>query len=318
MKTFIVDLKRALKKRQLSDSTIEEIVRDYDEMIHTGLEEGMSEEEILKKFGSVEHVAEELARVETSDPKANADEETFIKRFDLTEDTYCIEVKLPTENVTYQQGEDNAIVITANRALDEKDYTFRYANHRLTIIGPRAKGFGLFNLLTRHLHTAITITLPSKATCERLHHKATNGHLTFKAVTIGDVRINNVNGDVAATQSTLNDIVYATVNGDLMIEDTTVNSLTTNAVNGDVMLTKTTIKGAMHHETVSGDAMLKQVTCASFDMSAVSGDLTAEEFYPESYKAHTVSGDVLVKNRKDHAITKENTRTLSGEFRVDA
>jgi len=61
MKKFLENLRTELKKKHINEGEIEEILRDHEEMIDEALAEGLSEEDITKKFGNPEQVAADIS-----------------------------------------------------------------------------------------------------------------------------------------------------------------------------------------------------------------------------------------------------------------
>ncbi len=316
MKSFINDLKNALKKRKLSDEVIQDIVQDYEGMIQAGLEDGVKEADILKKFGTVDRIAEELAGVERDTSKAPGEDVKVVKQVEVTDEAYHVDVTLPTENVSYIRAESNVIEITANRTIDDA-YDIEYADGTLKIRAPKTQAFGLFNWISRRLNVSFTIALPTTPRCVQLSHKTVTGDVTFENLTLERVKLNNVNGNAKTHGVHFGEVMLQTVNGDLKVDASTVKSLHAHLVNGDIKLTNTTFDETIRVETVSGDISINTVTSGDCTTSAVSGDFCAEEFYPASFQSRTLSGDLTIKNTKPHTISKENIKTTSGTVSIN-
>jgi uncharacterized membrane protein len=62
MKKFLKDLETELRKNNLSENEIKEIMADHEEMIQSAKSEGLTDEELEAKFGSPKNVAEELSQ----------------------------------------------------------------------------------------------------------------------------------------------------------------------------------------------------------------------------------------------------------------
>ena len=61
MKTFLENLTKELKKNQVNENDIKEIIQDHEEMIKEAIDDGLNEADIEEKFGNPEDLAKDLA-----------------------------------------------------------------------------------------------------------------------------------------------------------------------------------------------------------------------------------------------------------------
>jgi len=98
MKKFLKNLEEELKKKNINDEEIEEILADHQEMIESAINEGLTDEELEAKFGNPEQVAEELSQF-TDKEGEKVEKENDNKIFNGVSDNYEIEIGLLSEDI---------------------------------------------------------------------------------------------------------------------------------------------------------------------------------------------------------------------------
>src|SRR6056297_1542212 len=101
MKTFLEDLRKELKKQNLNDIEIADIINDHEEMISQAMEEGLTEDQIIEKFGDPKKLAEELGQNEPDNEpdKLNDSQDSVLIDTFSKEGIQAVDFKLIHEDI---------------------------------------------------------------------------------------------------------------------------------------------------------------------------------------------------------------------------
>lgn len=322
MKKFIEDLRAELKKRHVTSDAIDDIIADHEEMIRAAVEEGMSESEIIKKFGDPKKLAEELAEdmPEThQDEQSNSendskDEFKLYKTYTSDEDFIKFQFNLVNDNMTVEPSPDKDIKIYYQKIKNIDRYDIDFKHQELTIKAPKYIGF-VFNMSRGD--GAFLVQIPSHLLVSRYAQSSVNAdiHLIKQNVKIFD--LNSTNGDITVIESKLGQTKWNTVSGDVFIKESTIDEVIATHVSGDLNVKDTVVLHDFKMNTVSGDIKIENSVCNHFDLSTVSGDVQGKEFYPRSVELRSVSGDIRIRNREKKPIEIIRKKSLSGSIVIE-
>jgi len=313
---FLEDLKKELKKRNISDSEIEEIIKDHQDMIDQAFQEGYSESDVILRFGDPVMLAEELSEtVEQSEsPRVESDTYQVWKSFTPNKDSLTLVVKLVSEDLVVQPSTNNQIRILYKGRVNIEKYEISYKNGELYIEAPKSRGLSFMRLQSDEMKFIIEV--PKSLDFKECNQHGVSSDFTLQNLEITHFTINTTSGDCEIKNSTFEDARWNTVSGDLTASDLSITNLVISMVSGDSNLKQVNIKSDLSLSTVSGDAKIEDSKADTFNMNTVSGDLDAKEFYIQSVKFKSVSGDCDIINKIKTPINILRSVSVSGEIRI--
>jgi len=303
-------------KKNLTSDEIDEIIADHVEMIGSAIDDGLTESEIIEKFGDPRKLAEAISDFEEFEKEEKEIEKVEVsnyklwKKFETTGKYLKVNVRLVNEKMIYQSVDIDEIEIHVLGEVDLDKYELSYDNDVLTIDAPRK--IGLFFLQTKKEDVSFLVLLPENIVIDEFNHTTINSEVQFLNLKAKDFTANTTNGDMIIKDSKLGDVKWHTVNGDIDVYQTKMKSLSTSHVSGDVIMHQVQIENDFRMSTVSGNIKVKDTTCDNLDFNTVSGDLRGLNFYPKTLSLKSVSGDIDIKNKI--AINKK--KTVSGKIRI--
>lgn len=319
MKKYLEDLKKELSKRKFKKHEIEDILNDYQEMIDQGISEGLSEEELEKKFGSPEKVARELSDDYEPSKEEKIDEEEFKlwKTFDSKDKSLNIHIKIIDDDVIIKATSDEKISIYYQGDFDEDRYELTFDEQNLKLSAPPFKGFKFNHFLKSNKETTFMILIPEDQLIELFNYSVVNSDLMIEDVKANTFNLSTTNGDVDIHSSYLGNFKISTVNGDLKCKNIYVDSIHSTQVSGDIKMIDSTINKELKMNSVSGDITFNHTTCNTLDCSTVSGDIKGNEFYPKVINFKTISGDIHLKNEHKEHIEINKKAPFTGKVKID-
>lgn len=318
MKNFLEDLKKELSKRNIAKDAIDDILKDHEDMIKEALEDGLSEEDLEKRFGTPENIAESLA---TEEEKVEQEKEKNIDKdqsyeFECKQSEMSIQVELTNEDIYIKPTEYKNVLVNIENADDLKDYIVEFSDQTLSITRKKQnKMFSFFS--TKAKNTKIYIGIPAEVLIKSLISKQTNGDVVLKKLNTKHISLNLVNGDIDIKEVVAEGLKFHIVNGDIELQKIKASTLYSSQVSGDLEIKNSLIDGNLEVKTVSGDIELEEVTCDMFEADSVSGDIDGKEFYPKMIRFKSLSGDLNIKNKEKKEIKIIKKSTLSGDINVD-
>lgn len=318
MKNFLEDLKNELSKRNIAKDAIDDILKDHEDMIKEALEDGLSEEDLEKRFGTPEHIAESLASEEeiVEEEKEKDAEKDHTFEFDFDQKEMSVQIELTNEDIYIKPTTHKSVSVSIENADDIKDYVVEFNDQTLNITRKKQnKMFSFFS--TKAKNTKIYIDIPNEALIKSLIGKHTNGDMVLKQLNTKHINLNLVNGDIDMQEVVAEGVKFHIVNGDIELIDIKSNTLYASLVSGDLEIKKSVIDGDLEIRTVSGDIELEEVTCDMFEADSVSGDIDGKEFYPKMIRFKSISGDLNIKNKEKKEIKIIKKSTLSGGVNID-
>jgi len=317
MKKYLDDLRNALKKKNVNEEEIEEVINDLSEMIATAIKEGLPESEVENKFGSPEKVASEIKSGSDNDGSASSSAKKDVfkhwKSFDQVGGPITVAVELPATDVIYTESPGDTINILHHGDGNLDAYHLDFDGKTLHLTAPKMKSFSIFNF--RSQDAVFKIEIPKEQSVTAYTHRTTSGDVYFGKLETHALDLKTISGDVAIKESITGETRLNSVSGDILFEAIKATSLQVSQVSGDLEFVDTVVETLLKLNTVSGDVRVGGLRCDEAALHMVSGDIRGKEFYPGRFSFKSVSGDLIVENSKDESIKQERIKTLSGEIR---
>lgn len=273
---FINELEQKLKENNIP---AEEIIAKYNNRYNLGIEAGFTEEEVIKKLGSVEKIVESYLKEENKFQEKEGNFSKTMKLFSISS------VNDLDVNITFIEGDK--ILYSMDEKL-EKYYTVTFDENNFSIkcevqkIPFNIKGF-------------INVQIGKEIYFE-----------TFKLKGISS-DWNITEGEIVA-----DNIYLSTVSGDILIDTIKVkNNAKINFVSGDFKINILNAKN-ISISGVSGDIKIDKVKCQDFKANTVSGDMVVDGYIEKTYTS-TISGDIVINKNK----TKTMLEKLKNSFKRD-
>lgn len=315
MKKFLNDLRRELNDRHVKPEDIEEILADHEEMIKTALAEGLSEDDIAKRFGDPAKLADELADTPAAQPVEGASPEGFQpwKAFPADGSRLSVDIRLVDEDIVIQTGDHPDIRILKKGKTKTDDYEVAVEKGTFTLKAPKLSG-SLFFGSHRASDLCFLVEFPKETRLDAVKFVTVSGDSSLLGLAMTDLSADTTSGDLCVRGLGAKDVRWNAVSGDINAEDSAFASLAATLVSGDLQMKNIQVAGNLRVHTVSGDARAEDCTSGETELETVNGDVFGKEFYPESLRAKTVSGDVVLENRDSRRIRVVSTKSVSGEI----
>jgi len=313
---FLEDLKKELKKRNISDLEIEEIIKDHEEMIDQAFQEGYAESDVILRFGDPVKIAEELSETaeQSESPRVESNGYQVWKTYSPKKDSLKLGVRLVSEDLVVQPSSDDQIRILYQGKEDIEKYQISYQNGELQLEAPKSRGFSFMRSQSDSMKFIIEI--PKSLEVKECNQHGVSSDFTLQNMKINQFILNTTSGDCSIQNSKFEDARWNTVSGDLVAKELSITNLVISMVSGDLNLKQVTIQSDFSLSTVSGDAKIENSKAETVNMNTVSGDLDAKEFYMESIKFKSVSGDCTITNKEKTPINILRSHSVSGEIRI--
>ena len=310
MKTYLNALRNALKKTDLTAVEIEDVLADHRDMIETAVKEGLREEDIEKRFGAPETVAEELSAGKKQEKK---DETPPWKSFDVGDDFKEVDIRLTGEAIKVKTVPGDRIEIRIDDEHDADGYDASYDDGVLTLRTPKVSS-GLLSFLFSHKLASFTLALPKRVKLQSYSHKGVSGEALIKDLRTEHLMLSTTSGDTKLKDVEADDATFNSVSGDFDIRNLHANTLKVSLVSGDMTLEGVPALKRLDIHSVSGDAHIEDVVCESCHLGTVSGDIDGVEFYPEKVSLRSISGDIRIENKEKRDIEIVKKKTVSGNI----
>ena len=316
MKTFLQNLEDELKKNNLNEEEINDIIADHSEMIESAISEGLSDEDLEQKFGNPKDLADELSQFTEKDNKKGTKKEKKTFEFAEVSEHYNVEITLVNDDVLFESNNDNKIVVTYSGRVNIKEYDIKFEHNTLIIKAPKTRG--IFSVFGRNgTKYEFIISLPSGIIMDSFKMKNVNGDVEISSIDSNDFTIGLNNGDIHIKNLKSGITKISTINGDIDIEQAVCKEFAISQISGDSKIDQLIVKKDIFVNTVSGDISILNSECNEAGLKTVSGDLTAKEFYPKSLSLASVSGDIKIQNSNpDKHIEIKHKKSVSGDISI--
>jgi DUF4097 and DUF4098 domain-containing protein YvlB len=316
MKTFLENLKKELKKRDFSERDIEEILEDHEEMIEAAQNDGLSDEELERKFGSPDKLAEDLLDSKSINEEPQGVSLTgyeLLKSFPIIEKEFDINISVVSEDLTYLVHDEERIEIYYRDIKDIDNYLVKFDGKELRLEYKKT-----FNFSFRRSSGQLVIKVPKGIISKNVQIMTVSGDAKIEDIHSDSFHLKTTSGDISVNTFHAGKAKFTTVSGDFNFHNGTISSLDISMVSGDAKLEDIVVTGEIVSNTVSGDLELTKVESDSFILKSVSGDCIGVEFYPKTVTLKSVSGDIKINNtdvsREIHA---KHKKTLSGTIKIN-
>ncbi len=324
MKNYLKDLEKELKKLKISDKEIQEIINDHLEMLEEAKEDGVSDEDLVNKFGTPDSVAKQIY-TDNFESKFNEEVESVVgsgelegyelfKTFPVTKDLKKFTVSLISEDFMFLPYEGENIEVYAAKLKRPDEYEISLDDDEFLLKRQGSKGIKL-NIFGSQTTPDFGIRVPMGLVVEEFNYNSVSGDGELDNVNATSISAKTTSGDFEASNLTATEGIRLTaVSGDFEIKGLACDNLELSLVSGDLDLEQAAIKKEFKINTVSGDVDCKDVKCEHLDLRTVSGDFDGQEVYPESVSLKSISGDIEIANTNhDKEINVISKKTLSGD-----
>ena len=318
MKKFLQDLKNELTKMNLNKKEIEEILSDHQEMIEQATKEGLSEDELTAKFGDPAKLARELrldtTNYENEGEKNMKDGFELFKSFPVIEDLKEIEIKLVSEDVEYQEHDQESIEVYFNNISNTDDYICEYSGGKFILRREKGSFKGIFSSKNK----SVIIMVPRNQHLTEFKFTTVSGDVEATKIEADEFHFNTTSGDLEVNNVQVVNGLIKTVSGDVEISVLHASTLKLSSISGDLEILGGSVEGEMEVNTVSGDVEVSNFEAGETTLSTVSGDLEGKNFYPTKLNLKSVSGDIEISNDdKSRIIEIGRKKTVSGDITID-
>jgi DUF4097 and DUF4098 domain-containing protein YvlB len=307
------DLEKELRSKNLKQEEIDEILADHEEMIQSAINEGLTDDEIIEKFGNPKDIAEEISEFTDKEEADFSDNEKTLE-FDNVQEGYNVEVSLINEDIHFQTNTESKILVTYKGKKSLRDYIITFENNTFKLSRPKVNS--IFTSFRREQQMKFIISLPNNIDLGKYKAKNINGDFELSDLTIKEFILDTNNGDGVLSNLKLSSMSVNTINGDLKIEKVSCETFNTSMISGDIKAEEFNCEGDVYVNTVSGDFDIKNSKWGETTLKTVSGDLKGKEFYPKTLSLTTVSGDILIKNSEKRPIEVKKNKSISGDVKI--
>lgn len=264
---FIFGLRNALKENNVAD--IDNVILKYDNWYDLGLEAGLSDDEIVKKFGSYDDIIKSLnEEVVFNDNNSNNQNEEIVL-CDIR-DGYSISINMLNESIKINFAEIDFVKIKYDGDLKLDDYVFEYKDAKVSI---KRKQISMFKKRNGNM----VITLPKLKSISQFSFNTTSGKLDVDILkAIDKISFNSVNADIKCNGLSSNVLKIKTISGKMSFGYIEAESYKINSISGDIEIIEIEAKDG--------------------EISNVSGDIVIYETNTNPY-AHTISGKLSINDK---------------------
>lgn len=319
MKKYLKDLEEELRKNNLSEKEIEEILADHEEMIETAINDGLSADELNTKFGDPKTVAEELSGFSESESNDEDDKEhkrkiAKTKVFDNIDENYNVNIALINEDISIQPNDLNNITVEFFGEIDIEKYQIEYKKNTFILKSPKEIRKSYFGFSSNR---KFVVRLPKNLKINDFEMKLINSDAKIDEILSVKTFVDTKNGDLKLKNIKTGEFRFNSINGDSSLETISCDKIKISTISGDMEIKDLKAKGEMFVNSVSGDLRIKDSECLNVTLKTVSGDIKATEFYPETISLSSVSGDIKVVNTdSSRPIEVTKNRSLSGDVDI--
>lgn len=299
MKTFLENLKKELEKRHFTKEDIEEILEDHQEMIEEAQREGLSDDELIEKFGEPSKLAEDLVGSKSSSEEleeVDIDGYKLIESFAVLENNVDVVVSLVSDDIQYVAHDEDSIKVYTKNIKNINDYHIKFDGKEFSLAEKRKIGL-MFGIRIKSGHFIVKVP---------------------KDMMSNTLSIKMVSGEIAVKQINAKETSLRTVSGNLMVDHTHLASLDVSVISGNAVLDHVEIDGEASINSVSGDIILYDVNGDTFNLKTVSGDCKGREFYPKNVRLKSISGNMKIANSdQSRVINITSKKTVSGKIKIN-
>lgn len=308
MNTFLNALKNELLRSGFSSKEVEEILKDYEEMISQAMRQGLSELSIEDTFGTVKQIVGEIKSDHHPKQLEDIGEEVQSYNIDEIKD---IDIDLVNEDIKLSTHDESYFKLTYDGILDKNRILIEVQNQTLTIKN-RKKYHGFKkerNKLSFYLYVPKQVRLNTVAV------GSINGEILVSNITGNQLKAYSVNGLTKLAENEFLEIKFDGVNAKTWIQKNFSDTLNAKTVSGKLEIENNDVNEKMSITTVSAHVNLTETMPQELKINTVSGHIESKECYPEKLSLNTISGNVQFSNKdKTKHILIANKNSISGKI----
>lgn len=307
MNTFLSALKNELLLSGFAAREVEDILKDYEEMIAQALRQGLSEKAIEDTFGTVKQIVLEIK----SDllPKHPEDIGEEIQTFNI-EEIKDIDVDLVNEDIRITTHQENYFKLTYDGILD-KNHILIELNNQTLVIKNKKKYQGLKKERNK---VSFYMYVPAKVRLNQVAVGSINGEIAILNSTGNQLKVYSVNSVTKLSENEYLEIKFDGVNAKTWIQKNFSDTLNVKTVSGKVQMDENDTNEILSITTVSAPFFISNTMTKTFKVNTVSGHIECNEVYPDSLSFNTISGNLKFTNKdKTKKIHIESNRSISGK-----
>ncbi|MDE7263889.1 MAG: DUF4097 family beta strand repeat-containing protein [Anaeroplasmataceae bacterium] len=269
MEKFLNELRNALKDAQVENA--DEIVTKYVEHFLVGHEAGMTDEEIIDRFGSIAEI------VESYKIPSNKKERKFHLSLNLEIFAEFFIEQKDDDEIHLEADEDAFKYISVEKGLR----TFALSCHKSYLRPNKPKYSG-------------TLYIGKNMFFEEIFIKSVATDLEICPLKGEGIQIQNVSGDVEL--DTLNfskRVRLSSTSGEFVAKEIISPNLMIETVNGDFKI-KEICCDDVALKTVNGDINIERTNEANFVVSSVNGDVNIKEGKAKCIVKSNINGDISI------------------------
>lgn len=284
MEKFLESLRVALEEASVENK--DEIIENYLNHFSIGHEAGMTDEEIIERFDSIEDIVasyvNQSSKEEKRDFKLELDLSCF-EKFDIESidgDNIRLEIDEEAANYVEVLKDDSSFHLknkvmkknlTNKNLFDGTLYIGRDILFDKIIIGNVAADMNICFLKGNSiLINTVTgdIRFDSINASEKVKIASVSGDINLRDICSPNLILETVNGDIKVREICSDNVKFDTVNGDIEIGVTNEANYVFNSVNGDLKIKKGDIK-EVSISTLNGDFILEGEKISSSKISDI-------------------------------------------------
>lgn len=319
MKKYLRDLEEELRKNNLREDEINEILADHKEMIQSAKNEGLSDDELNEKFGNPKDVAEELSDFseqvdDEKKDKKDKEPKTAEMVFDDVKDNYNVEIGLINEDIKIKPTEGKKIILEIFGNIKIDKYQVGFENNRFYLESP--KGFKT-NYFGFNSKKKFFLYLPIDFQINETKVKLINGDAKIRSIVSKQMELTTNNGNLQLEKIDVEELKLKAINGDVTAKDSKCKSLNISTISGDLDFKNMKVEKDVFANTVSGNIKISNSECSEIRLKTVSGDIKGNEFYPGAISLSSVSGDIkIVNSDESKPIRFTEKKSVSGNIKI--
>jgi DUF4097 and DUF4098 domain-containing protein YvlB len=308
MKTFLNALKNELLLSGFASREVDDILKDYEEMISQAIRQGLSENAIEDTFGTVKQIVLEIKS--DHQPKHLEDIGEEVQTFNLDE-IKDIDIDLVNEDIKLLTHQENYFKLTYDGIFDKNHILIEVDNQTL-VIKNKKKYHGLKKERNK---LSFYIYVPKLVRLNQVAVGSINGEIAILNITGNQLKAYSVNGLTKLSENEFLEIKFDGVNSKTWIQKNFSDVLNAKTVSGKLIIEKNDINETLNISTVSAHVQLSQTMPQQLKVNTVNGHVTCLEVYPYQTSLNTVSGNITFENKdKTKIIQIDHKRSITGKI----
>lgn len=294
MNEYLNKLRKLLEKNHYED--VDNTMEYYEELFADKKEAGESDEDILRKMGDIEKVAEEILGKKLIDIEDD-NKKGIIRAMDIS---------LFSCDLVVNTGNTDEVLVDAP---DDENLIVETVGDKLVI-----KEKNHTNQIFQHLTNdySIHIELPVETILDEVNMSIASSDLSIDGnMFIYKMYVKSASADISINQVEIDELNIKIASGDISIRDNSVERLVIQSASGDIYL-KNVIGASCAISNVSGDIKTQSIDYSNIECKTTSGDISL-----------CLSGDdemyTIYKNTKiiGNGANIVKLKSLSGDIDID-